>query len=326
MPRKPRLDHPGILHHIIARGIEKRNIFNDNLDRDFFVERLGEILTDTSTICYAFALIPNHFHLLLSSGRYPIAKVMSRLLTAHAIRYNTKYKRVGHLFQNRYKDIICQEEIYLLELIRYIHLNAIRANIVGSISELNEFQYSSHKYLLNENDAPSWFYRDNVLSLFNPKEKKAIKIYNKFLEDGLNMGKNNKLSGGGLRENIDFSKGVPKQKIVHDDRILGESDFVIQILEKMERKKNQKINKQYRDIEEIAKKVCNLYDLNKDELIGKGRKRIISNARALISYLATKDLGLSASEVGQYLELNCSSVIRSVVKGKELAEQNGLNV
>jgi len=119
MPRKARIDAPGALHHIIVRGIERRKMFYDDSDRDNFLNRLGVILTDTKTPCFAWALIPNHFHLLLRTGAVSIVTVMRRLLTGYAISFNRQHRRRGQLFQNRYKSILCQEDSYLLELVRY---------------------------------------------------------------------------------------------------------------------------------------------------------------------------------------------------------------
>ena len=99
MPRQARIDTPGALHHIISSGIERRKIFNDYEDRDAFIERLGRILEQTGTECYAWALIPNHYNLLLRTGSAPIATVMRRLLTGHAIHFNRRHRRSGHLFQ-----------------------------------------------------------------------------------------------------------------------------------------------------------------------------------------------------------------------------------
>ena len=137
MPRKARIDAPGALHHIICRGIERRRIFYDNADRDDFVKRLSVILSDTATPCYAWALIPNHFHLFLRTGTAPIATVMRRLLTGYAVSFNRRHRRHGHVFQNRYKSILCQEDPYLLELVRYIHLNPLRARVVSGLKELD---------------------------------------------------------------------------------------------------------------------------------------------------------------------------------------------
>jgi REP element-mobilizing transposase RayT len=117
MPRKARIDAPGALHHIIIRDIEQRQIFRDDHDRDQFVQRLADNLSDTEAPCYAWALIPNHVHLLLKTGLTPIATIMRRLLTGHAVYFNRRHRRYGHLFQNRYKSILCQEEPYLRGLV-----------------------------------------------------------------------------------------------------------------------------------------------------------------------------------------------------------------
>ena len=115
MPRKARVDAAGALQHIIIRGIERRKIFRDDGNRNNFLDRLDSILLDTRTPCYAWALIPNHAHLLLRTGLVPIATVMRRLLTGYAVSFNRKYRRHGQLFQNRYKSILCQEDPYLKE-------------------------------------------------------------------------------------------------------------------------------------------------------------------------------------------------------------------
>ena len=118
MPRKARIDAPGALHHIISRGIESRKIFWTDEDRDNFIDRLAAVLKETATGCYAWALLPNHFHLLLRTGNTTIATIMRRLLTGYVVTFNRRHRRHGHLFQNRYKSILCQEDPYFLELVR----------------------------------------------------------------------------------------------------------------------------------------------------------------------------------------------------------------
>ncbi len=142
MPRNARIDAPGALHHIIVRGIERRKIFNDDVDRINFLDRLGKVLSETHTKCFAWALIPNHFHLLLRTGACPLSTVMRRLLTGHAMNFNRRHRRSGQLFQNRYKSILCQEDTYLLELVRYIHLNPIRARLVADIKALDKYPFA----------------------------------------------------------------------------------------------------------------------------------------------------------------------------------------
>ena len=148
MPRTSRIDAPGALHHIIFRGLERRRIFRDDEDRDNFLDRLGGVLQEKGTTCYAWALIPNHGHLLLKTGNTPASKVMQRVLTGHAIYFNRRHHRHGKLFQNRYKSILCQEDTYLLELIRYIHLNPIRAGIVDDLDRFDAYKYTGHSTIM----------------------------------------------------------------------------------------------------------------------------------------------------------------------------------
>ncbi len=154
MPRQARLDAPGVLQHVMARGIERRDIFRDDKDRKSFLERFANILEETQTQCYAWALIPNHFHLLIRTGTTPLSKVMRRLMTGYAVTFNRRHRRAGHLFQNRYKSVVCEEDPYLLELIRYIHLNPLRAGLVNDLKELDKYSWSGHSAILGSRKNP----------------------------------------------------------------------------------------------------------------------------------------------------------------------------
>jgi REP element-mobilizing transposase RayT len=148
MPRKARIDYPGGVHHLIVRGIERKRIFQDDRDRNAFLERLGFLLLESKTSCFAWALLPNHVHLLVRTGVIFLAGLMRRLLTGYAVTYNRRYHRHGVLFQNRYKSILCQEDPYLLELVRYIHLNPLRGKRVESIDALDQYPYSGHSAIM----------------------------------------------------------------------------------------------------------------------------------------------------------------------------------
>ena len=166
MPRKARIDAPGALHHIIVRGIERRKIFYDDQDRNNFLERLGVVLTETGAPCFAWALIPNHVHLLMRTGLTPIATVMQRLLTGYAVSFNHRHRRHGHLFQNRYKSILCQEDLYLLELVRYIHLNPLRARLVKDLKDLDKYPYCGHNVLMGKRKR-DWQDADYILKFYD---------------------------------------------------------------------------------------------------------------------------------------------------------------
>jgi putative transposase len=126
MPRQLRLDAPGTLHHAMGRGIETTKIFRNENDREDFIKRIEQLCSNGSWIVYAWALLSNHFHLLVRTGNQALSRNMRRLLTGYVINFNRRHKRHGHLFQNRYKSIICEDDPYLLELTRYIHLNPAR--------------------------------------------------------------------------------------------------------------------------------------------------------------------------------------------------------
>jgi putative transposase len=235
MPRKARIDAAGALHHIIVRGIERRKIFLDDADRDSFVNRLGQVLIETHTDCFAWAMMPNHVHLLMRTGLAPIATVMRRLLTGYAVQFNRRHRRHGHLFQNRYKSILCQQDPYLLELVRYIHLNPLRAKLVPDYESLRGFPYGGHCALMGKcnND---WQNTEYILSLFGQKVSEARRLYGKFVEEGVSDGKRPELVGGGLIRSLGgwaSAKALrgTKDRTKGDERILGDGNFVQEVLE-----------------------------------------------------------------------------------------------
>ena len=150
MPRRARLDVPGTLHHVILRGIEKRQIFDDDLDREMFVKRMGQLAVETKTKIYAWSLLANHAHFLLRGEPEGLPLYMRRLLKGYAQAYNRRHKRYGHLFQNRYKSIVSGEEVYFQELVRYIHLNPVRAGLVQTLVQLDRYPWSGHGVLMGK--------------------------------------------------------------------------------------------------------------------------------------------------------------------------------
>ena len=167
MPRAPRADAPGAVHHVIARGIERRLIFLDDRDRGDFLSRATRILPECGTDCFAWALMPNHVHMVLRTGDRPLATVMSRLLTGYARRFNERYDRVGHLFQNRYRSLLVGDDAHMLTVVRYVHLNPVRAGIVPSVKALAAYAWTGHSVLMGQRLAPFQSTRQ-VLAAFGP--------------------------------------------------------------------------------------------------------------------------------------------------------------
>jgi putative transposase len=290
MPRKSRIDAAGAIHHAMVRGIERGAVFRDNTDRDNFLERLGGILRDAKAICYAWALIPNHFHLLLRTGPVAISTIMRRLLTGYALWYNRRHHRNGHLFQNRFKSILCQEDLYLLELVRYIHLNPIRARLVKDLDELGRYPFCGHSVIMGKIKRP-WQDTEGVLGMFGENLRAARRAYRLFVEKGITEGRRRDLTGGGLLRSAGGWEGVKalrEEKVYqrNDERILGDGDFVGRVLasaeEAMEKRyalRSRGVNLAY-----IASRVSRVLGVKPEEVWAEGKYRRIVEARSLLCY------------------------------------------
>ena len=328
MPRQSRIDAPGALHHIIVRGIERRKIFLDDQDRYSFLERLGKIVEHTGTMCYAWALIPNHTHLLLRTGHAPIATVMRRLLTGHAVSFNRRHHRHGHLFQNRYKSILCQKDPYLLELVRYIHLNPLRAKLVADMDELGKYPFCGHGVIMSKCDQP-WQDIQTVLFCFGKTIGPARRSYRAFVSRGIEKGMRWDLTGGGLIRSTGgwaAVKALKKEKVhvKSDERILGDGDFVEEILEKSQERFESRHALQARgvDVDRLAERVAELLGINVKQVWQPGKARLQVKARSLLCYWAVRELGETMTAMAGRLGLSIAAVSKAVVRGAEIAEQN----
>jgi REP element-mobilizing transposase RayT len=202
MPRKARLDFPGALHHIMVRGNNKSEIFKDDRDRSRFLERLGENVLKTRSSVYAWVLMNNHVHILFKSGEKGISAVMRKLLTWYAIYYNRRHERTGHLFENRYKSILCEEDRYLLALIRYIHLNPIRAGVMETMKDLDAYRWSGHSSVIGK-ESRLWMDTEYVLLQFGDKAGLAKKEYRRFINEGVLTKPERELEGEGPAPSCD---------------------------------------------------------------------------------------------------------------------------
>jgi REP element-mobilizing transposase RayT len=322
MPRKARIDAPGAIHHIILRGIERKSIFKDDLDCNHFTERLGRILNETSVACYSWVLMTNHVHLLLRTGNVPISTVMRRLLTGYAQQFNRRHRRCGHLFQNRFKSILCEEETYLLELVRYIHLNPIRAGIVENLTALNSYPNSGHAVLMGhkKND---WQDTDYILGLFGRTTRKARNAYCDFVTKGIAQGRKPELVGGGMIRSHGGWAALKTLKtkgiwLMGDERILGSSDFVEAVLKQSdeEYEKRTLIRSKGMSLEKTIAAVASNYGIDTEILKSASRQRVVAKARSIICSLAVDKLMITGAEVARRLNLSPSAVSKLADRGR----------
>ena len=318
MPRQPRLDAPGALHHVMGRGIERTNIFRTDRDRDDFLNRLADLCVDRNLIVYAWALLPNHFHLLARTGRQPISKSMRRLLTGYVVNYNLRHKRHGHLFQNRYKSIICEDDPYLLELTRYIHLNPLRAGIVGDLKGLGQYCWAGHSAIMGRVKR-DWQDIDTVLGYFG-KGHKAIEKYERYVEEGISRGKRPELVGGGLIRSLGgWSQVLSLRrrgiKVAFDERVLGGDDFIERLLSEAEERQREtlRISRKVPDLLTLAKRVMEGEGIEEGQLGSGIRKTEVVRARRVFCQLAIGKMGYPGAEVARFLGVTSSSVNRLAV-------------
>lgn len=328
MPRLARLDAPGAVHHVIIRGIERRKIFRDSKDWNNFLERVSKLVSETNTACYAWALMSNHAHFLFRTGDVGLSTLMRRLLTGYAVSFNRRHKRHGQLFQNRYKSIICQEDIYLKELVRYIHLNPLRAKVVSDISELNKYDYCGHSVLMGKKKR-EWQDTEYVLSYFGRRVGEARKCYIAYVEKGIEQGRRPELVGGGLVRSLGGWAEVKKMRLSGqdrlkgDERILGEGDFVRQVLSQADETYSRRYELKCLgyDLERLEQRVVEIYGIDKEELYLRGRQKTRAEARSLLFYWAVRELGMSGASLARRFEMSQPGVVYAVNKGEKIAKE-----
>jgi len=315
MPRHARIDTPGLLQHVIVRGVARCDIFLDDEDRQEFLQRLKTLLVETNVRCFGWAFLDNHVHLLLLPTEEPLARLMRRLLTGYAVTFNLRHKRSGHLFQNRYKSIVCDADNYLLELIRYIHLNPVRAGVVENLEALSTFRWCGHRQLLGAGDE-RLLCADEILALFARREKVAVARYLDFMADGLRWKAKVKLSSGGRRISQFFNSALADDEH-YDDRILGGGEFTEQVLDAAG------IDAQtHLSLEELISRVADYCGLEAEDLSQPCRQADIVVAKALICYWATRRCRIPGTEVAKSLGYSASATSLAAQRGQRLILQH----
>jgi REP element-mobilizing transposase RayT len=304
----------------MIRGIEQRRIVDDEQDRRDFVRRLGLLAEETRTPIYAWALMSNHAHLLVCSGSLGLAKFMRRLLTGYAVSYNLRHRRHGHLFQNRYKSIVCDGDSYFTELVRYIHLNPLRIKVVKDLKQLESYPYCGHGTILGRQTNP-WQDRDSVLAQFGRREAEAKDAYRQFVAEGVELGRRPELVGGGRSRSVGEWFAVRSlrqrgEREASDGRILGSGEFVERVLSEadagMVRQTTAK--KMKRRAERVVAAACQESGVSLTELRSGSRRGQLPAVRIKIARTLVEDYGLAIAEVARQVGISTSGVSKMLTR------------
>ncbi len=332
MPRKGRLHVPGGCYHLLGRGFERRNIFREIADKRDFLQRLARSLGRSQAQCLAWAIMSNHYHLLIRIGSQPLSKLMAPLLGGYASNYNKRHDRSGYVFQNRFQSILCDEGSYLLELVRYIHLNPIRVSVIDDLATLDRYPWTGHSGLVT-NNCYDWHVADEVLCHFGQTSSKARSAYRQFIKDGVNKTYTDDFSGGGLIRSAGSWESVKKTRKEHrqcigDERILGHSGFVEKALAEDKLKIDSRTARAQEgwNLELLIRRVCAAYEVEVSNLVFRARKNRLACAKSLICYWGAEELGLTLTEIGCRLAISQQSVSRWCRQGKQLVEAEGLKL
>jgi putative transposase len=285
MARKPRVEFEGALYHVIVRGNHRRNIFRDESDCVAYLERIEHYRERYHCSVYAYVLMSNHVHLLIETGPVGLSKIMQGIQFSYTQRYNRRYHAVGHLFQGRYKAILCDRDAYLLELVRYIHLNPAR---MKQPQDPWKYRWSSHRAYLGEN-TPLKIQAQAVLEQFGYKISVARSGYLDFMKEGVGQGHLDR-----------FYQTV-------EQRFLGDERFVDEVAKKKKERDPVKIKVKF---SRLVDGVASVYGIEAGRLLGTERKRSWVEPRSLLVYAAREWCGIKARVLAEHLRRDASMISR----------------
>jgi putative transposase len=285
MARPLRIDFPGALHHVIARGNERKAVFRDNADREFYLGRLAHYREKFGFRIWAYCLMDNHVHLGLETGKAPLSRVMAGLQTSYTQYFNRRHGRSGHLFQGRYKAFLVEKDRYALAMLRYIHENPIKA---GEVARANQYAWSSDRYY-RRGEGPEWLDIGRVLPLLGRTRTAAATAYRRLMRDA--------------------SVKPYDEMPAHGQIVKGEEAFADRVL--AEAGEPPPVRKRL-GLGAVAAAVSRQESVSLAQMRGSGRGRRASRARLLTAWLGREVGGLSLSRAARFFGRDPSTFARGV--------------
>ena len=294
MARKPRIEFEGGFYHVIVRGNQRQKVFLEENDFSKYLEFLNDYKDRYVFWIYAYVLMSTHVHLLIETGQVPLSKILQGVNQRFTMYFNWRYGTVGHLFQGRYKAILCDKDAYLLSLVKYLHRNPVRA---GMVRKPEEYSWSSHREYLGMNKNQLVDTR-LLLGMFSEDLKRGRKLYDEYMQEEEKTSKE------------DFYRTV-------DQRVLGDETFVERVKERVENRILAGKRRHGVSLKEIAKGIEEVTGIALSELRGKGKNSAVMEGRKLLS-LAGREYGYKGREIAEFMGKDPAAVTGYLKGSQEL--------
>jgi REP element-mobilizing transposase RayT len=315
MARKPRLDHPGAVHHVTVRGIDRCTLFADDRDRWSFIDSLRHVICDSETRCLAWALMTNHVHVLLETGGQPVSKVLQRLLTRYAMHFNRRHDRVGHLFQNRFHSRRVSSDRHLLSSIRYIHLNPVEAGLVDGISALDSYPWTGHATLMGRRRAGFQDVR-RVLALFDKPPDAARAELRAFTAAGIGQPEEAAATDAGplpLSFRAQFeAREFGIRAIQARSRAI---DSAVRRLDSREACRAAAVRRGW-TLDVVVRHICRRMHVLDEDLVEGRRTADVAAARAAAAWIAWERLGRTQTEIARRVGVTQPAIAACLARGR----------
>ncbi|NLP04458.1 hypothetical protein GX411_00710 [Candidatus Fermentibacteria bacterium] len=308
MPRGPRLDAPGSYHHVMSRGTGGEEVFRSENDSFNLLLRMHYCLRKTETRVLAWVIMPTHFHLLVQVGEVQLSKVMSRLLTGFCMDYNQIHGRAGHVFMGRFKSILVQDDSYLAELVRYIHLNPVRKGL-STPQRIGAYRWGGHREVMHPVGANGLIDRNGVLALFGDSESVALANYVGFIADGVEQRWRHDFEHGLYlvdRDGMCETKCMPRDDRRYDysGAVLGSKEFARSVADGMKGRLRSRRSRgtEHEAMKAAAREVAETFDIPLSVLRSRSQRKSAVNARMVLCMVFSR-AGISTADAGRFLGL-----------------------
>jgi REP element-mobilizing transposase RayT len=294
VPRGARLDGPGIIHHIMTRGIERRRLFRAPNDYEDLLRRLDAVLPESGVVCFAWALMPNHIHLVVQRMATPVSRVMARVATGYAVSFNNRYRRVGHLFQNRFRSRVVRSTEDLLQLIRYVHMNPLRAGLVRHLRGLEVFPWCGHGALAGRVSPRRFHSANRTLALFGETGPGALRQLREWMRAGMTSEHNDPVDNDWTTSGQTLSSPTASAETVPTVAVSRA------------------------DLERLATDVAHRFGVPPTSVFSPSKRRPVVEARALLCWSASTMLGMSGQQLSAALGIAKSTVSVAIARGRQI--------